>query len=448
MFLIPQRRTYQELQECLYKNHPDIEILEGEYINYNSRFKLIHKECNHIWRTSAASIFSGSGCPKCGNAIHKTNDEFLFELKSINPNILPISEYKNNKTNVRCRCLIDNYEWDTKPLNLLRNHGCPLCDNKVVVKGINDFNTCHPELQMYLLNLDDGYNFTSCSHKKIMCKCPDCGYEKPVIIKNLVYQGFTCDRCTDGISYPNKFIRELLRQLKGNDYISEFHPIWSNNYRYDCYFIENNQQYIVEMDGAFHYIDKKWATVPLKTQQEIDLIKDKLATQHNITMIRIDSRKSNQNFLKEQITQSKLSTIFNLDNIDWDLCNKKALSNTIKEVALYYENNKYSMSDYDMAKYFGIYIQTFRNYIKEGLKYGWCSKTKYDDMMIKAKFHNHPKSKPVQVFRNELLIGEYPSVNNCANDLSVKYKDKLYGSKIIKCIEGNREYHGFFFKYI
>lgn len=377
----------------------------------------------------------------------RTHEEFVKEMYEINPNIAIIGKFLTTQTKVECQCLLDNHKWYGYPNNLLRGHGCSVCDGKKVIKGVNDLITKHPEVQEYLFNINDGYEFTSGSHKKIKCRCPDCGHEKSIVVKNLVNQGFSCDICTDGISYPNKFIRELLRQLKGNDYHAEYRPSWGNGYIYDCYFIENNKPYVIEMDGSFHYENKSWGNHDYFKQQKADREKDKLAYENGVGMIRIDSRKSEENYLKNNILNSELSEIFNLNNIDWDLCNKKALSNIVKEACMYYEQNKYNISDHEMARHFGVYVLTFRRYIKEGLKCGWCTKTKYDDSIIRSKFNNNPKAKPVQVFRDDIFIGEYPSINNCASNLSIKYNDKLYGSKIAKCIEGNREYHGFLFKY-
>lgn len=450
MILIPQRRTLEELQECLYKNHPDIEILEGEYVNYYSKFLLHHKKCDYIWETTPNSIFKGSGCPKCGNAIKKSHNDFIERMKDINPNIKILGYYERCSKKIECQCLIDGYIWEQYPNNLLRKIGCPVCGGKVVIKGKNDLNTIHPELSNYLLNIEDGNIYSSGSHKKIKCKCPDCGYIKEIVIKNLVNQGFSCDRCHDNVSYPNKFIREMLRQLKGDNYIPEYHPEWSGGYRYDCYFKQNGKEYIIEMDGAFHYIDKaKWNSRSLKAQQEIDIEKNQLAEDNNVIIIRIDSRKSNTEYLRDNILKSELSTIFDLDNIDWDLCNKMGLCNYVKEACSFYEKNKYNFKIDELASQFGVTVQTFRNYIKQGLKYGWCTLSEYDKMMIKAKFNTNPQSKPIRVFKDGVLIKEYPSINNCAKDLSIKCGDKIFGSSISRSIKRNHGiYHGFFFKYV
>ena len=64
------------------------------------------------------------------------------------------------------------------------------------------------------------------SSKKLMFTCPNCDYEKPLRVYSIVKQGFPCPRCNDGISYGNKFIRNLLEQLSEN-YIPEYSPDWA-----------------------------------------------------------------------------------------------------------------------------------------------------------------------------------------------------------------------------
>jgi len=101
--------------------------------------------------------------------------------------------------------------------------GCPCCSTPIrkVVKGINDINTTDSWMTKYFKNKEDGYRYTSCSNENICLICPDCGVEKYQKIYSLKYNGFACECKTDGFSYPEKFISEILRQLKVS-YISQY----------------------------------------------------------------------------------------------------------------------------------------------------------------------------------------------------------------------------------
>lgn len=90
------------------------------------------------------------------------------------------------------------------------------------------------------------------SKKKVDLICPDCGERKTMIVNDLVVRGFSCGICGDGVSYPNKILRALLKVFSSKVDSFEFEKSfdWSNNRQYDGYFIKNNKEYIVEMQGG------------------------------------------------------------------------------------------------------------------------------------------------------------------------------------------------------
>ena len=48
----------------------------------------------------------------------KTHSEFIEEMNEINADIEILGKYINNREKIKCRCLIDNYEWEAIPSNL------------------------------------------------------------------------------------------------------------------------------------------------------------------------------------------------------------------------------------------------------------------------------------------------------------------------------------------
>ena len=81
-------------------------------------------------------------------------------------------------------------------------------------------------------------------------KCPDCGYIKKMSFMNLVNKGFGCNECSDGIKYPNKFMMELLKQLKV-EFECEYSPEWIKPKRYDFYI--PSKKILIEFQGKQHY---------------------------------------------------------------------------------------------------------------------------------------------------------------------------------------------------
>ena len=73
----------------------------------------------------------------------KSHEEFVEELKSVQPNIEVIGEYINTNTPLACKCKIDGHEWSPRPKHLLSKHGCPICglklnsQNRIKSNGLN-----------------------------------------------------------------------------------------------------------------------------------------------------------------------------------------------------------------------------------------------------------------------------------------------------------------------
>lgn len=57
----------------------------------------------------------------------KTHEEYVEELKNINPNIEVIDMYVDYKTPILHRCKIHNIEWYINPANTLNGKSCQLC---------------------------------------------------------------------------------------------------------------------------------------------------------------------------------------------------------------------------------------------------------------------------------------------------------------------------------
>lgn len=65
---------------------------------------------------------------RIGNKLRKTHAEYVLELKKINPNIMVMDIYVDIKTPIMHKCLIDGYTWKTTPASILSGTGCPKCN--------------------------------------------------------------------------------------------------------------------------------------------------------------------------------------------------------------------------------------------------------------------------------------------------------------------------------
>ena len=438
-------RTIEEVNKWLGENNKTIicTYYDGTVSSRKSKFQcLIDK---HEWNTSFNDVKNGKGCPMCariniGNTLRKTHEEFVEEMSVKNPNIEILGRYASTHEHIECRCKIDGYKWNGMPSNLLRGKGCPVCAGKAVDVYTNSLGYLRPDLLKYILNTEDAYKYTEHSGKRIKCKCPICGFEKNVVVDSLSKHGFSCDRCGDGISYPNKYFRAFIEQTNAQNIQYEWQPKWAKPYKYDIYFIYENIEYIIEVDGGFHIKDTNFSSV--QKVKETDKIKDELANNHNITMIRINAYESNSDYLSEQILKSELSRIFNLNNIDWNLCEVNAEKNLLFEVCKYYDKLNDKIIEVVVSK-FKINRNTITRYLKLGTKIGLCDYTPKNSIELALE----RRRKAVIAFDGDNKIGEYCSLEECARQLSIKYNKPFNSAPMGASIKQNKTYKGFTFKY-
>lgn len=334
------------------------------------------------------------------------------------------SEYKNQHgrtKHYKCKCLKDGYEYVVLEVHLKKGNGCPVCAGKRILIGYNDLATTNSEIIKYLLNKEDGNKYIKGSYKSIWAVCPHCGYKKFIKVRELVYNGgLLCPKCSDGLSYPNKFAYNVFEQLHEQyvSYSSEYSPDWAGRMRYDNYIVlKDGQELVVEMDGGFHYNEYG------KRAAKNDVVKDALAKEHGIQVIRI-------NCFYNQITDrfrlirdnfiSDLKQYFDLSNIDWESANNSGVSNKLIEVVNYYNENPF-VPMHQIVNHFNLSNCTIRNYLVTGEELGLCKYVKNDPNRNKTSI-------PLMLCDND---GNYINVYISARQLANEFKDKNFVSGTI-----------------
>lgn len=133
------KRSQEEYIEKLSSINPDIDVLD-EYANAHTPILHKCKKHNIIWKTSPASVLQGCGCIECSKEKlsaknKKSHDQYVEELKKINPNIVVSDNYVNSWTPILHKCLVDNNEWYAAPVRILYGNGCPKCNKSNESKG-------------------------------------------------------------------------------------------------------------------------------------------------------------------------------------------------------------------------------------------------------------------------------------------------------------------------
>ena len=331
--------------------------------------------------------------------------------------------------------------------HLLHGVGCSCCGkgNQITIKGINDIATTHPWMIKYFVNVEDCYKYRYSSEEIVLCKCPQCGYEKEMDIFNLYKNGFSCSQCCDGISYPEKFMFNLLKQLR-IDFVCQFGKTkskWYNKYKYDFYFKLNNEEYIIETHGLQHYEENTNFKMPLKEVKENDKNKKELAIENGIkpeNYIVIDCRYSELEFIKNNILHSRLNEIFDLNNIDWIKIGQDSEKSLVKEVCDYWhlhnEINNEGLLIKDLSYIFKINPTTISRYLKTGTKIDLCN------------FYSG-SSRKVEIFKDGISLGIFKSCSELSRQSEKLFNIKLdYRSILFVATGKGQNYKGFTFRYV
>lgn len=334
------------------------------------------------------------------------------------------------------------HEFYAYPKNVIRDWrvGCPVCSGMIIINGVNDFNTIHPELSKYLSNIDDGYNYSASSNKNVEWTCPYCGHKWIQSFNKMVNKVNKCANCGLNNSYSERIMSGLLCELC-EPYEREVIFDWSNNKRYDFYLPLHNM--IIEMHGKQHYSNSfSYSSTKrnLYTEEENDDKKQSAAIRNGISeYVIIDASKTNFDWIKTNICESILPTIldFSAKDIDWDYIDKYAVNSLIHLVCIDYKNGSHInelMTKYHKSR------NAILNYLKKGVKFGWCNYNP-DEAKRLNNIHNGERiiknmSKPVLQLNkcNDEIINEFPSIQEAQIQLKI--------SHIWDCVVGKRKSAG------
>lgn len=387
------------------------------------------------------------------------NYDFIYNINDIVETkygkILILDRYKkqwseNDKHKHKtylCKCLEHNYEFELRENHINQGIGCPICGGRKPILGYSTIYDLRPDLLKYIVNEDDAKNNTLHSNKKILCKCPFCGRQKYVRILNLTRVGFSCNFCSDHISYPNKFLRELFKQLNLN-FNCEKTFNWSDNKLYDFYIIDDD--IIVEAHGIQHYEERNFSKIggrTLKEEQENDKLKEKIAHENDIKhYIVIDCRKSQLEWIKNSVMNSKLPELLNFkeEDIDWMSCHENCLKTIIKEVCEYWDKSKIKTIT-EISNHFNMDVHTISEYLEKGSKLGWCEYEK-NNKYYRYKAVSMAKSKPIYCYELDIY---FRTRNECESYFRTYLNDQKFNGKYLyHYINDNKKYHNYTFCYL
>lgn len=363
--------------------------------------------------------------------IKKTHEDFVNELKSKNILYTPLSEYINKRTKILFRCE-NGHTFKCTPDSILHGCGCSVCSGRSIEIGYNDLWTTNPDIALCLKNKNDGYMVSFGSHKILQWICPNCGNEITKSVNEVTSHGLLCKVCSDGISYSEKYITQMLLQL-GYEFQREKIFEWSNSKRYDFYIKKHSL--IIETHGLQHYSESTNFARSLLEEQENDKYKEQLAINNGIKYyIQLDCRESNGEYLKKSIFDSKLSEIFNLSKVNWNLCDIYATDVlSIQIVDLWHNNCDIKI----IAKKLNVGETCVRKYLHKMSELGLCN---YDSKLMHIKSNIDNLGKKVVCVETEKI---YDSIGSVANDGFIPQRVSLCCNNKAKT---HKKYHWKFYK--
>lgn len=385
-------------------------------------------KCKSIYATLIRKRTQGNNCPYCrGLKVNNTNSLEVLRpdlAKEWHPTkngeLTPNDVTKGKRLKVWWICEL-GHEWKINIRNRNNGSGCPYCVNrsKKVKRRYNDMWTTNPELAKQLANPEDGYKYTQSSNVRVDWVCQNC---KAIISNKKIYQirknGISCNRCSDGISFGEKVVYNILEQ-QGIMFTREKTFDWSNNKRYDFYLPHQNT--VIEVHGMQHYqqTSRKSART-LEEEQANDRYKYEMAMNNDIeNYIVIDARESSTEWIKNSLLNNKNNYIIKTHNIDWIECSRYASKSLIIEVCEYWKNNG-KPSTLAVSQKFKIGVPTIVKFLKQGASNGWCDYD-VDKSRLKGMQLLGLKRRKVlcQLSLNGELIKEWDYINNVAYEFNV-----------------------------
>lgn len=366
----------------------------------------------------------------------KTTEQFkqeVFDLVGAEYELQ--SDYTGCENEVMFLHNVCNRTFKITPHSFKQGRRCPFCANRKVYIGVNDLATVRPDMIKYLYNKEDRFLHYG-SGKVILWMCPDCGEVFSRSISDMCKRGFSCPRCGDGISYPNKFMFNILLQVKDLDFLErEYRPEWCKyTYknketfgRYDIYFGYKNKRYIIELDGGLGHGNRTIGQT-IEETLDIDKIKDELAKKHNIEVIRIDcdyAPNDRFTFIKDKIINSELSDIIELDLIDFNKADLDSFESYVIQAGKCWNKG---MTISEISKTLNIYSDTITKYLERCNKYGLCD-------------YNKEESKN-RGTAHEIYCLTTGEIFDSITEASKKYN--IQASCISKCCRGKQAYSGIY----
>lgn len=333
----------------------------------------------------------------------------------------------------------EGHSTDGSIANRIARKSCRVCSNKEILIGFNDMWTTNPKMASMLLDPNDGFKYTYSSNKKVDWKCIDCGeeiYQK--YINNVNRVGLSCPICSDGVSFPEKFIYHILRE-KEIEFKFEKIFDWAKGKKYDFHIPSLNC--IIEVHGEHHYTGK-FKNIYMRDESGNDTKKKELALQNGIQYyVEIDARISTGDYITNSILglQSPIKPYL---ITDFKKIEEKASNTLMKDVWGLWNQGLGVMQ---ITEKMYLSKTTIRKYLKRGSSAGKCDYSKEMSRQRSGRTNSKIWEVPiVQLDKEMSFIKIWQSAQIATVELNISSSSSIHG-----CCKGNiKTAGGFRWKYL
>lgn len=425
--------------------------------DYHNDFGGYYINCNTLF--SSFKDYDKMGCPYCNCKtkphpkdsfaqyhIDNTDKDFLDKYWSSKNILNPWEITTNSKKSVWLYCQKHDYHnynkngekigYNTIVDNFTSNNTrCSFCGTSGEIHYKDSLAYKYTNIAKMIaieensLIFDNCYNISCFCNKKYYFKCDECNKISSSKKKlNDVTNRFkySCEYCSDGISIPNKWIRNLLHTLN-IDFLSEYNPFYFKNSNCKVDILISSMSLIIEMDGNFgNHI------------QSYDYWRDFLNMKYGgYKTIRVDltddkKYKNTFNYLKKETTIS-LGNTFDLSNIDWSKLWAKCQNSTLVKSCNLWNSGK---SVKEIANIIDMNRVTVSKYLSQGSIIGICDYTQDESRLrayeLKKGKNNHHSSDVICITTKKLFQSQVEAM---------EYYNLTYNG-ISSCCRGERKYQG------
>ena len=437
-------RGRQIFEQHLVEKYGDEYSLVGDYVNNTTYVQLRHNSCGHVDEIQPVHLPDWKGCTSCRpKQVHPTMayDDLLLQrqlaLHCKVPYLDIISmDDSGNKPKITVRCKKCNGVATRRYDYLMDKAKCPCCETlNRADKEKYTLANIRPDIAALLKNPEKAHIYSPASMKHEDFICPKCGSVVNTSVRQVCRKGLYCHRCEKTNSYPNRLMFAILQSLNIN-FEDEYSPEFIQPMRYDFYFTIGKQRVIVEMDGGFHNKGNKLRGLSLDEVREIDNYKTMMAIQNNIDIIRIDCDYKHVDlryeFIKNNILTSRLLQYIDVDSVDFDKCNRIAITPEIELVCQQWNDGVHDVAK--LRKLFHITQTTLLKYLRLGEEIGICTykHVEYRDMV------NKQNGQRMREFSRKPVL----CINTNEIFSSGRRAEQKYGGDLSSYFAGKKSYSG------